>query len=199
MRTGAALGIFIAILPLARPAQAGPPADSLVSVSDVDFLRAAAAAHAAEIKLGELARQRALSADIRKLGRKAAEEHFRGLARVVPLLVDHDDFHDQRFPAHSFEYEQLATLSDDAFDAEYWRVALSHQQTLIIMFKKRAASASNGEVAAYATQAMGSISRLFSSAQAISNPYPVIPKSRAHETRNIFPKGFPDPEVRPGG
>jgi len=176
MRSSFAFIISNAVLLSSPSGYAATGPGAAASAADTAFLLSAAANHATEIKLAELARQRAQSPHIRTLGRLTAEAHFRILTRAIPLLVRAEGFLSRPFAGPSFEYDHLQSLGAGAFDAEYWRIVLSRQQRLLVVLRKEAATDHSQDVSAYATHALVEVSKVFSSAQAVPNPYPVIPK-----------------------
>jgi putative membrane protein len=120
----------------------GPNAGDLGQVmQDKMFLRHAAEGNIAEVKLGQLAAQKAGSDDVKAFGQKMVDDHTRlnteiaqvadSMGVMLPKSMDKDD---------QAEYDKLNALSGDAFDTEYLTFMVKDHHKDLHAFRLEAAS-----------------------------------------------------------
>lgn len=136
-----------------RPQQQIPPAlqDSGPNSGDVGqimqdkmFLRKAAEGGIAEVKLGQLAAQKASSEDVKAFGQKMVEDHTRlntiiaqiadSMGIMLPKSMNKED---------QAEYDKLNALSGNDFDVEYLTVMVKDHHKDLHEFRLEAASPAN--------------------------------------------------------
>jgi putative membrane protein len=110
-------------------------------MQDKMFLRKAAEGGIAEVKLGQLAAQKAGSDDVKALGQKMVDDHTRLNAEIaqvadsmgvmLPKSMDKDD---------QAEYDKLDALSGEAFDKEYLTFMVKDHHKDLHAFRLEAAS-----------------------------------------------------------
>jgi putative membrane protein len=122
----------------------GPNAGDLGQVmEDKLFLRKAAEGGIAEVKLGQLAAQKASSDDVKAFGQKMVDDHTKvngEIAQVadtmgimLPKTMNKDD---------QAEYDKLNALSGNAFDMEYLTFMVKDHHQELHAFRLEAASRS---------------------------------------------------------
>lgn len=133
-----------------RPSQQVPPSqqDSGPNAGDVGqvmqdkmFLRKAAEGGIAEVKLGQLAAQKASSDDVKAFGQKMVEDHTRlnleiaqvadSMGVMLPKSMNKED---------QAEYEKLSALSGNDFDIEYLSFMVKDHHKDLHEFRMEAAS-----------------------------------------------------------
>ena len=110
-------------------------------MEDKMFLRHAAEGGIAEVKLGQLAAQKAGGDDVKALGQKMVDDHTKLNAEIaqvadsmgvmLPKSMDKDD---------QAEYDKLNGLSGDAFDKEYLTFMVKDHHKDLHAFRLEAAS-----------------------------------------------------------
>ncbi|MGD0444222.1 MAG: DUF4142 domain-containing protein [Edaphobacter sp.] len=156
-----ALGVVIAFSPALLVAQFDPiatpsataqnrpqqPQDSAPNAGDVGqvlqdrmFLRKAAEGGIAEVKLGQLAAQKAGSDDVKAFGQKMVDDHIKlngeiaqvadSMGVMLPKTMNKDD---------QAEYDKLNALSGDAFDTEYLAFMVKNHHNDLHTFRLEAA------------------------------------------------------------
>jgi putative membrane protein len=110
-------------------------------MQDKMFLRQAAEGGIAEVKLGQLAAQKAGSDDVKAFGQKMVDDHSKlnseiaqvadSMGVMLPKSMNKED---------QAEYDKLNTLSGDAFDTEYLTFMVKDHHKDLHAFRLEAAS-----------------------------------------------------------
>jgi putative membrane protein len=142
----------------------------------VDFLKKAAGADLAEIKIGEMAHDRSTVSDIRALGQAMANDHRKSADRLNGLLqrmgaapVTEPGGDDQS------EVDKLGGLPDDGFDGEFQRFTVDRHQQLIHDYTKEADKGHDAQVRAAAKEGLPVLKKHLEMAKLLHKPIPVVP------------------------
>jgi putative membrane protein len=110
-------------------------------LQDKMFLRKAAEGGIAEVKLGQLAAQKANSEDVKTFGKKMVDDHTKlnndmaqvadSMGVMLPKAMNKED---------QAEYDKLNSLSGDAFDTEYLSYMVKDHHKDLHAFRMEAAS-----------------------------------------------------------
>jgi putative membrane protein len=109
------------------------------TMSDADFAKKAAESDLAQVKMGQLAEDKATSKEVKDLGQRMVDDHTRANDNLKTAAAKNDvtlpnklDDKDQA------TYERLAKLSGDEFDRAYSRDLVKYHKADIEMFRHEA-------------------------------------------------------------
>jgi putative membrane protein len=125
------------------------------SNSDQQFLLHAASSGMAEVQLGQLATERAASAEVKQFGQRMVDDHTKAnqelrtlaQARVLPAAIAID-------PKHKAIANKLATLHGAAFDREYMAGQVADHEEAVALFSTAAKESQNAQVKAWAAKTL---------------------------------------------
>ena len=148
--------------------------------SDETFIRNAAEGNMAEIKLGQLAEEKAQAPEVKNLAKRIVEDHTKALEEVkqtaqqeninMPTDVSHKD---------ALTYERLAKLSGPQFDREYTQEMVKDHQKDISEFKRAETQVKNPASKEYAQRELPTLQQHLELAQ----------HAQAHVQREGMSKG----------
>lgn len=128
---------------------------STLTSGDRKFMEKAAQGGIAEVKLGELAMQKAQSDDVKKFGQRMVDDHSKAndqLKQVASTkgvtLPTETDKSSQR------EYDKLSKMSGAQFDREYMDHMVSDHKKDVSEFQKEAKSAKDADVKQFASSTL---------------------------------------------
>ena len=137
--------------PTPTPQRADKTTDHAVTGADHTFVTKAAEGGMAEVKLGQLAADKATSADVKKFGEKMVTDHgkandeLKSLAQqkniTLPADVNAKD---------KATYDRLSKMSGASFDRDYMQAMLTDHRTDVNEFKKESTSGKDPDVKAWA-------------------------------------------------
>ena len=160
--TGIALvGLLIAV-PAVTSAQAPTrqdtakeSKDSKMARGDAKFLKEAAGDNLAEVRLGELAGQRAASDSVKQFGKRMATDHQKAYDELkqiasqkgitVPTELDR---------GHQRNYDRLSKLSGADFDRAYMKEMVKDHDKDVKAFRKEADAGKDADVKAWASKTL---------------------------------------------
>jgi putative membrane protein len=160
--TGIALvGLLIAV-PAVASAQAPARQDTVKESKDSKlprgeekFLKEVAAGNMAEVKLGELAQQRAASDSVKQFGKRMATDHQKAYDELkqiasqksvaVPTALDR---------SHQRLYDRLAKLSGAEFDRAYMKEMVKDHDKDVKAFQKEADAGKDPDIRAWAAKTL---------------------------------------------
>ncbi len=138
-----------------EPAAPMTSAVGRLSASDASFLKNAAAGGAAEVELGNLARDRATDPDIKQFAQKMVDDHskaneeLKALAQkkgvTAPASPD---------PKSRKEMDRLSKLSGSEFDRAYAKLMLSDHEKDVSEFMKESTGAQDPDVKDFAARTL---------------------------------------------
>jgi len=130
-------------------------AESQLSTQDKDFVDEAAAGGLLEVRLGELAQQRAQSDDVKKFAQRMVDDHTQLNDQLAQLAAQRGitlpDKLDHKAQA---EYDALAKLSGAQFDKHYMAKMLADHQHDVAAFQKQAKSTKDPQLLTIASGAL---------------------------------------------
>jgi putative membrane protein len=128
---------------------------SSVKVSDDSFVKKAAIGGMEEVELGNLAKQKASSNDVKQFGDRMVADHSKAddqLKQVaqqknVPLPTSLD-------AKHKATVDRLSKLSGDAFDKAYMKEMLTDHEHDVAAFKEESTSGKDADVKQFASNTL---------------------------------------------
>jgi putative membrane protein len=139
----------------AAPALAASNKHAKKTVSDQTFMKEAAIGGMEEVELGNLAKQKASSNDVKQFGERMATDHGKAdedLKKIaqqksiqLPTALD---------AKHKATVDRLSKLSGDAFDKAYMKEMLSDHKHDVAAFKKESTSAKDADVKQFASNTL---------------------------------------------
>jgi putative membrane protein len=119
---------------------------------DRNFARIAADAGNAEITLGQLAKNRGQSAEVRAFAARMVEDHQKAGQELQRLAARKGiALPSQLSTKDRSELDKLSRLQGEAFDAEYVRVQLAAHEQAVSLFTAEAANATDVELKQFAS------------------------------------------------
>jgi len=139
---------------------------STITSGDRKFMEKAAEGGMAEVKLGQLATQKAQSDDVKKFGERMVDDHSKAndqLKQVastkgVTLPTEPDK-------ASQHEYDKLSKMSGAQFDREYMDHMVSDHKKDISEFQKEAKNAKDADVKQFASSTLPTVQQHLQLAQ----------------------------------
>jgi putative membrane protein len=114
---------------------------------DQQFLKMATQINLAEIKLSQLAMERAQSQEVKTLAQTIAHDHTKGLAQALSVTVAMNMVAPTDLPADAQqEYDKLKGLSGEQFDKEFVSHMVKGHEKAIDMFSQEAQSGQSMQV-----------------------------------------------------
>ena len=140
-----------------------------LSASEQKFLRTAAQGGMAEVKLGQLAVEKAASADVKSFGQRMVDDHgkandkLKALASAKGVTLPTDVNAEQKAMD-----DKLAKLSGAAFDREYMKGMLADHKKDVAEFEKESSRAKDAEVKTFASTTLPTLKEHLKMAEEIS-------------------------------
>ena len=151
-----------------------------VSSGDRKFMEKAAQGGMAEVQLGKLAAEKALSPEVRQFGQRMVDDHGKANDQLKQLattkgvnLPTELDRSTQR------EMDKLAKLSGADFDREYMKHMVSDHKKDVSEFKSEAKKAKDGDLKQFASATLPTLEQHLSLAQAAEKAAKTEPKDGA--------------------
>lgn len=138
------------------------------SDSDRQFLLHAAGSGMAEVQLGQLATERAASAEVKQFGQRMVDDHTKAnqelrtlaLARNLPATIAID-------PKHQVMADKLEPLRGIAFDREYMAGQVADHEEAVTLFTTAAKESQDAEVKAWAAKTLPTLQEHLQMARAL--------------------------------
>jgi putative membrane protein len=163
---------------------------SAQQADQTNFLADAIRGNVAEVKLGQLAAERAQSQKVREYGEMLRKDHTQTLQRASSLA------HQIGVPAASEisdraqkQFESLQKLSGDEFDTTFLSQMVRDHQEDIAKFSAQAQNGSDPEVMAFAKETLPTLQSHLQHAQSIQSEL----ASAAHNARSLDSSSSPAP------
>jgi putative membrane protein len=123
--------------------------------NDETFLRSAAEGSMLEVKLGQVAEQKAQSEEVKKFAKRMVEDHSKALDELKALGArEHINLPTNISHQHSVKYKALEKLSGPEFDRAYARDMVQDHEKDINEFKHGAATAQKPELKEFAQKTL---------------------------------------------
>ncbi len=149
-----------------EPGQPDMPTPTINPMSDADFAKQAAEGGAAEVKLGQLAREKGSNDAVKDFGKMMVNDHteageqLKSIAAQQNLkLPDEVNKHDQGV------YNKLSKLSGEAFDRAYAKEMVSNHRKDIDEFQQEERGGQNQPIKDFATQTLPTLQKHLKSAR----------------------------------
>jgi putative membrane protein len=143
---------------------------SAQQADQTNFLADAIRGNVAEVKLGQLAAERAESQQVREYGDMLRKDHTRSLEKASSLASEIGVPASSELTAQQQkQFESLQKLSGDEFDTTFLSQMVSDHQTDIAKFSAQAQTGSNPEVMAYAKETLPTLQSHLQHAQSIQS------------------------------
>lgn len=162
--TAATLTACLSFVALARADEKRTP------VSDRDFVTEAAGGGMAEVKLGELAKERAGSAEVRKFGERMVEDHTRANQELTALLRKKGmDMPTKEMPKKAQEcYDRLSQLKGAEFDKAYIKDMVKDHREDVALFESMSKSGKDADLRAFAIKTLPTLREHYQLAQKLA-------------------------------
>ena len=149
-------------------APATAQADNDTAKQDKDFVEAAAQGGLLEVKLGELAQQRAQSEDVKKFGQRMVDDHSKLNDQLSQYASQHGiALPDKPDKKGQTEYDMLSKLSGAQFDKRYMALVETEHKSDIDAFQKQAKSAKDPQLAAIVSSAIPTLTEHYAMAKQV--------------------------------
>ena len=130
----------------AKPAATSP---------DMAFAREAAIGGMAEVELGNLAKQKASSSDVKQFGDRMVTDHGKGGEELKQWAQSKNITLPAELDAkHKALRDRLAKLPTDAFDRQYMNEMVMDHQHDVMAFKREASSGKDADLKAWAARTL---------------------------------------------
>jgi putative membrane protein len=141
--------------PTTKATQSAGERRAIAANNDETFLRSAAEGSMLEVKLGEVAEQRAQSEEVKKFAKRMVEDHSKAIEELKALGArEHINLPTNISHQHSLRYKALEKLSGPEFDRAYARDMVQDHQQDINEFKHGAATAQKPELKEFAQKTL---------------------------------------------
>jgi len=123
--------------------------------ADTKFIEQAAANGVAEVKLGELASQRASNGDVKEFAQKLVEDHSKANGELEKIAAAQNVSPRQELKGkHQKAYDKLSKLEGEAFDKAYVKHMVDDHQKAVKLFERQAKNASDPELKQFASSTL---------------------------------------------
>ena len=143
-----------------RSTTATTPDATMGKTADSTFAKIAAAGGMAEVKFGELAKQKAASPAVKQFGERMVTDHSKANSQLKGVASKNDislpsglDAKDQA------TYDKLSKLSGPEFDRAYMKDMVSDHEKDVSNFKREADTGKNSDVKNFASQTLPTLEK----------------------------------------
>lgn len=125
------------------------------AASDARFAKNAAEGGMAEVKLGELAEEKAGSEAVKSFGKRMVDDHSKAGEKLKATAQSENiDLPTELKPADQAAYDRLSKLSGTEFDRAYMQMMVKDHEEDVSEFKREAASGRNQALKDFAAQTL---------------------------------------------
>lgn len=136
-----------------KPAAAPPAAG--IAAADAAFVKEAAVGGMAEVELGNLAKEKAASNDVKQFGDRMVTDHSRAGDELKQWAQQKNVTLPAELDAkHKALRARLSKLSGDAFDKAYMREMLADHRQDVAAFKRESTTAKDADLKAWAAKTL---------------------------------------------
>jgi len=140
-----------------------------LAAGDQKFLRMAAQGGMAEVKLGQLAVEKAASPDVKSFGQRMVDDHGKANERLKALASAKGvTLPTGMSPEQKAMDDKLAKLSGADFDREYMKGMLADHKKDVAEFEKESSRAKDAEVKTFASTTLPTLKEHLKMAEEIS-------------------------------
>jgi len=126
-------------------------------VDDKTFATKAATAGKMEVKLGQMAEQRAASADVKKFAQRMVEDHGKANKELAEIVGAPQDANREADREHQQELDRLAKLQGAEFDREYVKAQVKGHEEAVQLFETEARNGQDSRLKAFAAKYLPTI------------------------------------------
>jgi len=160
----AVVGLGLAV----RPA-AADDADKSMS-DDVKFIHKAASGGMHEVKLGELARERAADPEVKRFGTRMVTDHTKANKELMDVAEKMGvKVPDHMAPDEQGEFDKFQTMKGREFDRAYIKHMVEDHKKDVAEFKKVSQSAKDARLKAFATKTLPTLQEHLTMAEQIAS------------------------------
>ena len=144
-----------AVLAHQENTQGGITARSQTRIGDEEFAKKAAQGGMAEVKLGQLAEEKAQSPEVKKFGKRMVEDHTKASDELKQAAMkDNINLPSEPDPKDEAKYEQLSKLSGTEFDKAYAREMVRDHEKDVSEFRREATGGQKPEIKKFAAETL---------------------------------------------
>ena len=142
--------------PTARPAddmrtQATTPRGTF----EKDFIEEAAASGMAEVRLGDLAQQKASNAEVKQFAQQLVKEHTKANSELEQIAAAQNVTPPQELKSkHQKAYDKLSKLSGDEFDKAFVKQMVQDHQAAVKLFERGSKNVTDPQVKQFASSTL---------------------------------------------
>jgi putative membrane protein len=126
-----------------------------VSKQAEQFVHEAAMAGIAEVKLGEMATERAQSADVKQFGQRMVTDHTKANDKLKAIAQDKNiEVPAEMNKKHQKIADKLAKLQGEEFDRAYIRAMVKDHEKAVELFSKEAQQGQDPDLKAFAAETL---------------------------------------------
>ena len=134
--------------------------------ADNNFVMKAAQGGMAEVKLGQLAVDKASSEDVKKFGQTMVDDHSKANDELKQIAAAKGiNLPDSLDGKHQATYDRLSKLSGAAFDRAYMKDMVADHKEDVSEFRKESTKGTDPEVKAFATKTLPTLEHHLEMAQ----------------------------------
>ena len=151
-----------------EPAKKNPAAKSQLSAGDEKFVKTAGADGLAEVKLGELARDKANGPGVKEFGEMMASDHGKANEELKELAMKKGvTLPDKLEAKHQQTADKLGKLSGEAFDKAYAAEMVKAHKSAVSLFEGEAKSGKDADLKAFAEKTLPTLKTHLEKAQGL--------------------------------
>jgi len=170
-----------------KPAAGAQPGTAKAASPDEAFAKEAAIGGMAEVELGNLAKEKAASSDVKQFGERMVTDHSKANDELKQWAQQKNVTLPAELDAkHKALRDKLAKLSGDAFDKAYMREMVTDHQHDVAAFRRESTSGKDPDLKAWAGKTLPTLQDHMKLAQATATKVGATNASKG-ETKS--PKG----------
>jgi len=130
-------------------------AEGKLAPTDTTFVRKAAEGGMAEVRLGQLAKEKASNKAVKEFGDRMVKDHIKANDELKEVASKKGiTLRDSMNASDKALYDRLSRLSGDAFDKAYMRAMLQDHQEDVAEFRRESQSAKDPDVRQFAAKVL---------------------------------------------
>ena len=146
--------------------------------ADSTFIRKAAEGGIAEVKLGQLAKDKASNQKVKDFGNRIVNDHGKANDELKELASKKGiTLRDSLDAKHQATYDRLSKLSGDAFDKAYMREMIRDHEEDVAEFRRESQSAKDPDVRQFASKTLPTLEEHLPQAQDIGTQLGIVTKN----------------------
>ena len=131
------------------------PDATIGKTADATFAKKAAAGGMAEVKLGQLAQEKASSEKVKAFGKRMETDHTKVGDELMQIAARHNMALPTGVdPKDQAAYDRLSKLSGSQFDRAYMRAMVTDHEEDVTEFKREASAGKNPDLKSFASETL---------------------------------------------